>query len=265
MDFRRFNSLVSMMEYFTSDQQCRKYLVESRWGDDVVCPYCGCHHCKVGYRGRYVCPGCLNKFSCTVGTIFENTKVSLRKWFIAIYLISYHKKGISSCQLAKDIQVTQKTAWYMLQKIRCLFYQGDHQLEGEIELDEVYVPLSTGSEKAADIPDTANAGIMELPVIRCTCYCTGTITATGKRVREGMISSSREHFGQSANLYTESGELIGTFVCEDTGGKPIKQGKVLDVYRNDIDGVHRWQKEYGDYIRIEWIERDENGNKEESK
>lgn len=133
------------------------------------------------------------------------------------------------------------------------------------ELDEVYVPLSTGSEKAADIPDTGNAEIMALPVIRCTCYCTGTITATGKRVREGMISSSREHFGQSANLYTETGELIGTFVCEDTGGKPIKQGKVLDVYRNDIDGVHEWQKEYGDYIRIEWIERDEDGNKEESK
>ena len=134
------------------------------------------------------------------------------------------------------------------------------------ELDEVYVPLSTGSEKAADILDTANAGIMELPVIRCTCYCTGTITATGKRVREGMISSSREHFGQSANLYTESGELIGTFVCEDTGGKPIKQGKVLDVYRNDIDGVHRWQKEYGDYVRVEWIEREEDGeHKKESK
>lgn len=134
------------------------------------------------------------------------------------------------------------------------------------ELDEVYVPLSTGSEKAADIPDTGNAGIMELPVIRCTCYCTGTITATGKRVREGMISSSREHFGQSANLYTETGELIGTFVCEDTGGKPIKQGKVLDVYRNDIDGVHWWQKEYGDYVRIEWIEREEDGeHKKESK
>lgn len=133
------------------------------------------------------------------------------------------------------------------------------------ELDEVYVPLSTGSEKAADIPDTGNAEIMSLPVIRCTCYCTGTITATGKRVREGMISSSREHFGQSANLYTETGELIGTFVCEDTGGKPIKQGKVLDVYRNDIDGVDEWQKEYGDYVRVEWIERNENGNKEESK
>lgn len=136
------------------------------------------------------------------------------------------------------------------------------------ELDEVYVPLSVGSEKAADIPDTgriSNAEIMALPVIRCTCYCTGTITATGKRVREGMIASSREHFGQSANLYTESGELIGTFVCEDTGGKPIKQGKVLDVYRVNIDGVREWQKEYGDYVRVEWIERNENGNKKESK
>lgn len=133
------------------------------------------------------------------------------------------------------------------------------------ELDEVYVPLSTGSEKAADIPDTGRISeIMALPLIRCTCYCTGTITATGKRVREGMISSSREHFGQNANLYTESGELIGTFICEDTGGKPIKQGRVLDVYRNDIDGVHRWQKEYGDYVRVEWIERNEDGNKKES-
>lgn len=137
------------------------------------------------------------------------------------------------------------------------------------ELDEVYVPLSTGSEKAADIPDIgriSNAEIMALPVIRCTCYCTGTITATGKRVREGMIASSREHFGQKANLYTESGEHIGTFVCEDTGGKPIKQGKVLDVYRVNIDGVHEWQKEYGDYVRVEWIEREEDGeHKKESK
>lgn len=139
IDFKRFDSLIQMMEYFTSDRVCREYLVESRWGGDVVCPYCGHHHCKAGYKGRYVCPHCLNKFSCTVGTIFENTKVSLRKWFIAIYLISYHKKGISSCQLSRDIRVTQKTAWYMLQKIRCLFFQGEQKMDGEIELDEVYI------------------------------------------------------------------------------------------------------------------------------
>lgn len=114
-------------------------IIQSRWGDDVVCPYCGGHHCKVGYKGRFVCPYCKNKFSCLVGTIFENTKVSLRKWFTAMYLISSHRKGISSNQLAKDIKVTQKTAWYMLHKIRTLFYQDDHLFSGSIELDEVYI------------------------------------------------------------------------------------------------------------------------------
>lgn len=135
---------------------------------------------------------------------------------------------------------------------------------------EVNVQLPIRSEKAANKPDIGTVpdpSIMALPLIRCTCYCSGTITATGKRVQEGMIASSRDHFGQSANLYTETGEYIGTFVCEDTGGKPIKQGKVLDVYRVNIDRVHEWQKEYGDYVRIEWLERDEEDgeHKKESK
>ena len=133
---------------------------------------------------------------------------------------------------------------------------------------EVHVQLPVRSEKPANKPDIGTVPdptIMSLPLIRCTCYCTGSITATGKRVQEGMIASSRDHFGQSANLYTETGELIGTFVCEDTGGKPIRKGKVIDVYRVNIDRVHEWQREYGDYVRIEWIEREEDGNKEESK
>lgn len=132
--------------------------------------------------------------------------------------------------------------------------------------DEVYVQLPIRSQEAPNKPDIATVPdptVMSLPLIRCTCYCTGSITATGKRVQEGMIASSRDHFGQSANLYTETGEYIGTFVCEDTGGKPIKQGKVLDVYRVNIDRVHEWQRKYGDYVRIEWIEREEDGEHKE--
>lgn len=139
LDFNKFHSLVDMVTYFKTDQECKDFLAGSRWGDDVVCPYCGGHHCKLGYRGRYVCRYCKKKFSPTVGTIFENSKIGLRKWFIAMYLISSHKKGISSNQLAKDIRVTQKTAWYMLHKIRTLFYQDDPILDGDIEIDEVYI------------------------------------------------------------------------------------------------------------------------------
>ena len=139
MDLSRFNSLVELLAYFRDEGVCRRVIVQSRWGDDVICPYCVGHHCKPGYKGRFVCPYCKNKFSCTVGTIFENTKVSLRKWFTAMYLISSHKKGISSNQLARDIRVTQKTAWYMLHKIRTLFCQEERVLDGDIELDEVYI------------------------------------------------------------------------------------------------------------------------------
>ena len=91
-------------------------------------------------ESHYICKDCQNKFSVTVGTIFENTKILLRKWFMAMYLISSHKKGISSCQLARDIKVTQKTAWFILHKIRGLYGQSDATvLDGEVEMDEMYL------------------------------------------------------------------------------------------------------------------------------
>ena len=144
IDFSKFNSLFAMANYFSSDDVCKQTIIEKRWGvgeaQDVVCPYCGKHHCRMCKNGRFHCTACNKNFSCTVGSIFENTKISLRKWFIAMYLISSHKKGISSHQLARDIDVTQKTAWYMLQKVRALFAQDDSEaLEGEVECDEVYI------------------------------------------------------------------------------------------------------------------------------
>lgn len=141
IDFSCFNSLYSVVCYFDNDITCKHALAESRWADgDVICPYCGGYHCAERTDGKYRCHHCGKNFSVTVGTIFENTKISLVKWFIAMYLISSHKKGVSSHQLARDIQVTQKTAWFMLQKIRTLFEQGqEFILSGDVELDEVYI------------------------------------------------------------------------------------------------------------------------------
>ena len=144
IDFSQFNSLIALTTHFNDEDICRKAIVETRWGcdkqQDVVCPYCGGHHCVTRTDGKFRCNQCKRNFSCKVGTIFEDSKVSLVKWFIAMYLISSHKKGISSCQLAKDIDVTQKTAWYMLHKVRALFAQDETEtFSGEIECDEVYI------------------------------------------------------------------------------------------------------------------------------
>lgn len=141
----KFDNLISLITYFKDNATCKQFLKEQRWGDDVVCPYCGHHHCYSRSNGQFRCPNCLNNFSVLVGTIFENTKIALVKWFSAMYLISSHKKGISSHQLARDINVTQKTAWHILHKVRSLYSQDDSiELSEDVECDEAYID---GDEK----------------------------------------------------------------------------------------------------------------------
>ncbi len=138
--FGRFNSVIAVINFFHSDEECMEALIEARWGDDVVCPHCGQHHCKRRTDGRFRCNKCKHNFSCTTGTIFANTKLPLQKWFVAMYLVSSHKKGVSSCQIMRDCDVCQKTAWFMLHKIRGLFGQTDGTaLKGEVEMDEMYL------------------------------------------------------------------------------------------------------------------------------
>lgn len=141
INFSNFNSIYELTAYFNTEEKCRKTIFEIRWNkNDVVCPFCGQHHCVSRTDRRFHCSRCKANFSVTVGTIFENTKISLRKWFLAMYLISCHKKGISSSQLATDIHVTQKTAWYILHKVRTLFKQDDNiMLSGLVECDEMYL------------------------------------------------------------------------------------------------------------------------------
>lgn len=140
VDFARFNSLDSLYRYFYSDTRCRKVIEQSVWKDGVVCPFCGCVHCYNRNDGRFKCGSCGKSFSCLHGTIFDNTKVSLRKWFAAMYLVSSHKTGISTYAVARDIEVSQKTAWFMLTKIRTLFKQNDAiVLKGKVEIDEAFI------------------------------------------------------------------------------------------------------------------------------
>src|SRR5205814_9912974 len=106
----------------------RSYLELILWNNEPVCPHCGSKNEKhyqlkknKTFKGLYKCQDCRERFTVTVGTIFEGSHIDLRKWFIAIYIFSSHKKGISSHQLARDLGVTQKSAWFMLGRIRYAF------------------------------------------------------------------------------------------------------------------------------------------------
>ena len=144
MDFTKLNSLIAVQHHFNSDSVCREYLESILWNGTPVCPHCGnigqAYKLKDGKTYKCKEKLCAKKFTVTVGTIFDNTKIPLPKWFAAMYLVTSHKKGISSCQLAKDIEITQKSAWFVLGRIReMLKIEIDIQVTSLVEIDETYV------------------------------------------------------------------------------------------------------------------------------
>ncbi len=113
-----FNSLLELFEVFSTEQKCIDHLEKLRWNGNVVSPF-DCtskvYKCK---DNKYRCKNTGKYFNVKTNTLFDNTKIPLKKWFAAIWLVTCHKRGISSLHLSKDIDVTQKTAWFMLRRIR---------------------------------------------------------------------------------------------------------------------------------------------------
>lgn len=162
------NNLIQVTQYFADKQRCIDYLTNMRWGGSVRCAHC--NHDKVyelkGANKRYKCASCRKQFSAAKGTIFENSPIPLQKWFVAIYLISTHKKGISSLQLSRDLSVTQKTAWFMLHRIRACYNIDDSGLMGGegviVECDETYVGGKTtnmSNAKRRGLAEKREAGL----------------------------------------------------------------------------------------------------------
>lgn len=115
-----FKNLFKLEEKFLDEEGCVKYFTDIRFRKGSFCPHC-CSSRKIHHFSddkRHKCADCRRQFTIKIGTIFEDSRIPLNKWFVAIYSITNHTKGISSYQLAKDIKVTQKTAWFMLQKIK---------------------------------------------------------------------------------------------------------------------------------------------------
>lgn len=157
-------NLKDLMNKFKDEAACRDFLVQQRWNVEPICPYCG-HRKSYKIEGgkRFKCANqiCYKKYSVTVGTIFEASNIPLSTWFPAVYYIAVsHKRGISSVQLAKDLGVTQKTAWFMLHRIREGLRENNPLfLTKEVQADEAYIGGSEENkhkDKRATTPTEAS-------------------------------------------------------------------------------------------------------------
>lgn len=144
-DFK-FKNILEMLTKLPDEKSCIEYLEYTRWNGKPKCPCCnGDKHYKLKvkgeFNGMYKCASCHQRYTVRVGTIFESSNISLQKWLYTIFIFTSHKKGISSHQLAKDISVTQKTAWFMLQRIR--YALEDRELtvrfSSQVSCDESFV------------------------------------------------------------------------------------------------------------------------------
>ncbi len=143
--FRRGLSAVEIMEMFPTEDAARKWFESIVWKEGRVCPHCGSAHtsespCETA-SVPYYCHGCQKQFSARKGTVMEGSPLPFRKWVLAICLHMTSRKGVSSMKLHRDIGVTQKTAWFMLQRITEAFRKDDDDdpLSGPVEVDETYV------------------------------------------------------------------------------------------------------------------------------
>lgn len=138
---KKFESVRDLQKVFPTEQDCIKYLERHRWKGIIISPFNPASKVYPCANNRYKCKKTNKYFNVKTKTVFENSKIPLQDWFWVLYVFANHKKGISSRQLGEDINVTQKTAWFMLQRLRhasniALFKD---MLKDFVEIDEVFI------------------------------------------------------------------------------------------------------------------------------
>lgn len=139
---RKGIGIMEVMDMFPDEETAVEWFESIHWKDGRYCPHCESHNTRKNEDKNaqpYRCNDCHKYFSCRMGTVMENSRIPVRKWVIAIYLMSTNLKGVASMKLHRDLGVTQKTAWMMAQKIREGWKEGEGMLDGTVEVDETFI------------------------------------------------------------------------------------------------------------------------------
>jgi len=136
-------SLYEFFQQFPSEEAARLYFERNRWKGETSCPHCGSlsfAECKGHIPMPYRCRDCRKHFSVRTGTVLAESRLPLQKWLMAIYMMTTARKGIPSTQMARELGITQKSAWFLAQRIRETWLSSfDGGMGGVIEVDETYI------------------------------------------------------------------------------------------------------------------------------
>ncbi len=252
-------SIMEILALFATEADAVTWFEEVRWDGNPTCAHCGNTENLSRPKSRpdaYWCPACQQRFTVRMGTVMESTRIPLRKWAVAMYYSLTARKGISSLQLSKELKVTQKTAWFLLQRIREACEREEFKLDLIVEVDEVYIGGKNRNRHLKDRPKIGQG-------------MAGKQAVLGLHQRWGPTKALPVGRTDMATLYPIIQDNVeeGAFVCTDDHGtyrnlnqlgyqhRPVahsaneyvKEGahtngieSVWAVLRRSLMGVHHW-------------------------
>lgn len=254
----QFKSLPQLLDYFKEESTGIAYYENLRWNGKPVCPHCGID--KTPYRTNrgFKCSDkdCAKKFTVKTGTIFDNSKISFRIWFAAIFLAGSNRKGISSLQLSRELGITQKTAWFVLHRVReMLTTNAPTMVGGTVEADETYIG---GKEKNKHASKRRKAGEPDNKRV-----VLGVIERDGKVVlkyvpnatSDNMVPFIKQHVSEGSTLYTDEFVSYKKLASDYTHGTINHSLRIYvhgDIHTNTIENFWSVLKRgiYGIYHNV---------------
>lgn len=236
-------TLLEAIQHFASPDNCREFMVARRWPNGVTCPQCGSAsvyfdksrngwECKTRHEKR--------KFTLKTGTIFEDSPLGLDKWLPAVWMIANMKNGVSSHELARSLGVTQKTAWFMLQRIRLAMQSEDGgKLDGHIEADETFIG---GKARNMHKAKRDRLGISQSRSMAGKTAVMGLLQRHGEgasKVRTHVVSNRKKHqLEASITEHVEAGSHLYTDALRsyDRMAQRGYEHKVVDHAERYVDG-----------------------------
>jgi transposase-like protein len=224
-------NLIELVEEFKGDEgKCRSHLEELKWPDGRKCPRCKSERVSETAQGshKFDCLECGYQFTVTAGTIFHDSHLPLWKWFLAVYLMTESKKGISANQLKRTLKISYKTAWYLCHRIRKAVEEASDRpkLDGIVEVDETYVGGKYDSRrKRAPWEKQAVMGLLQ----RKGSFEAKAIPTKGRKILVGVIN---DRVNKSARVMTD--EYAGYKAIEKKYDHETVNHKKEEYVRGDV-------------------------------
>ena len=242
----KFKSLIDLLVALPTEQDCIDYLKQHRWNGIAISPFdptSKVYECK---NNRYKCKNTNKYFNVKTRTIFENSKISLQKWLWALFAFSSRKKGISSYQLTRELDITQKTAWFMLNRIRYTFDQPNfikEMLKGVVEIDEMFIGGKNKNRHwNKKVPNSQGRSCKDKIPVWGAIERGGVLIAkaTSDNKQSTLVPMVRDNIKAGSNVYSDelpAYEILGKWFKHEIVNHKTKQYVNGNVSTNTIESA----------------------------